>query len=226
MAEPFRIKDCALVTISTGASAQNLREFCQLLQRVPVESIYSHFYEGLLRFSFDDPEFRNDFAQWAKRALHDSVLAERLGIIDPHDYPTLEHLREALVEIVEDRLYETRYIPWARRGEEFYFLVSQTVVFDTGLVARSPRQLAQLIPRLSPSSIYYHFIEARRRLENKMDDFTFWLQSFGDEYQELVQRLSEIEYYFCSLSELRDRLARAFAPWQTGSKKRLKEKAR
>ena len=220
----FQIKDCALVTISTGVSAQNLREFCQLLQKVPEESIYSHFYEGLLRFSFDDPEFRNDFAQWAKRALHDSVLAERLGIIDPHDYPTLEHLRDALVEIVEDRLYEIRYIPWARAGEEFYFLTSQTIVFDTGMQARTPRQLAQLIPKLSTSTIYYHFIEARRRLENKMDDFSFWIRSFGEEYQPLVESLSQVEYYFCSLSELKERLIKTFAPWRPGAIKKSRAK--
>jgi len=217
--EPFKIMDCSLVPISLGISAQNLREFREHLTRIPLESLYSHFYENLLRFSFDDPEFRNDFAQWAKRALHDPVLAERLGVLDPYDYPGLEELRNALIEIIDDRLYETRYIPWARPGEEFYFLTSQTVVFDTGIIANTPKELARLFPRLSSSSVYYHFIEARRRLGAKQDDFSNWLKDFGDKYDALIKSLGEVEYYFLSLTELKKELIKIFSAIARRNKK-------
>ncbi len=53
---------------------------------------------------FDDPQFNNDFAIWSHYALHDDALAERLAIIDPDNFSTLEHLRQEMVEIVEERL--------------------------------------------------------------------------------------------------------------------------
>jgi len=212
--EPFLIRDCSLVPIATGLVAQNLREFRDLLSRAPEGSIYTHFYESLLRFSFDDPEFRNDFALWAKHSLHDSVLAERLGVIDPHDFPTIEDLRKRLLDIIDDRIYEAGFIPWARTGDEFYFLLSQSQVFDTSIRVETPKDLALIFPDLSTGSIYYHFIEARRRLPNRKDDFTSWLAEFGDEYRDLCQRLGRVEYYFCSLSDLKGRLSRVFRDWR------------
>ena len=76
----FLIKDCALAAIATGLHAQNLRELRDHLTDIHLGCIYYHFWGGLLRPHFDDPEYNNDFASWARHALHDVPLAERLGI--------------------------------------------------------------------------------------------------------------------------------------------------
>ena len=80
---PFELMDCALISLAIGKRAINLRELRDRIAEAPESSLYYHFYENMLRPSFDDPEYRNDFALWAKRALHDSRLAEQLGILDP-----------------------------------------------------------------------------------------------------------------------------------------------
>jgi hypothetical protein len=66
---PFEVKDCALITLALGKSALNLRELRDRVAEVPPQSLYHHFYETLLRPSFDDPEYRNDFALWSRRQL-------------------------------------------------------------------------------------------------------------------------------------------------------------
>ena len=103
----FLIKDCALVAIATGLRAQSLREFRDALQQAPQESVYFHFWGRLLRPRFDDTEFHNDFATWARYSLHDEKLSEQLAVIDPADFADLESLRAEVVEVVEQRLDET-----------------------------------------------------------------------------------------------------------------------
>jgi hypothetical protein len=209
--QPFYVKDCALITLATGLRAQNLREMRDKIEQCPLPSIEYHFFSSQLRPSFDDPEFHNDFAIWARRSLHDRVLAERLGVLDPLQYRDLESLRVALLDVVEDRLSESEHVPWAVLAQEFIFLRAQTVVFDTGLQAKTPRELARLIPHLSTGSVYYHFVEARRRVPGGVDDFRAWMERINSEIAELRERLAAVDYYFVSLTELRERLAQVFA---------------
>jgi uncharacterized protein DUF5752 len=204
---PFRFKDCALTTLSLGRSAQNLRELRDGVAKVPAESISHHFYESLLRPVFDDPEYRNDFALWARRQLHDNILAERLGIIDPLELDDLESLRRLVLEVIEDRLAEAPYVPSAAPGHEFFFLRSEKVVLDMGREAEKFGDLAEAIPGLPTGSIYYHFIEGRRRAPLRMDDFSAWIKGWGADYEPLLGRLSSIDFHLWSLTELRAQIA-------------------
>jgi Family of unknown function (DUF5752) len=208
MAEPFAVKDCALLTISEGERAQNLRELRDRLRVVHPNSIYHHFWGGLLRPAFDDPEYRNDFAAWAHRGLHDKRLAERLGIIDPTDFENLEQLRHEILDVVEQRLDESEFVPWARTDQQFLFLRSQIVVFDTCRRVKHPTKMLELIPSLSVSSLFYHFVDARRRTEAGVDDISYWLEGFGEKYSDWVEALRNVDPYFGSLTQLRERLSR------------------
>lgn len=207
---PFAAKDCALVGISTGMRAQNLRELRDHVFRIHPGSIYYHFWGALLRPRFDDPQYNNDFAVWCHYALHDDPLAERLAVIDPTDFADLEALRQELVEVIEERLEEIERIPWADRDRQFYFLRSQIVVFDTGMQIDRPEDLVEVIPRLPVGSIFYHFIDARRRDSKGLDDFRSWLEGFEDSYVDLRDRLATIDPYFVTLSKLRQELATVF----------------
>ncbi len=112
-AEPFIVKDCALLNIATGKKARNLKEMRDHLLEIPLGCIYHHFWGGLLRHRFDEPEYNNDFAEWVRYALQDNILAERLSIIDPAACADLESLRQELLEVIEQRLDETETITWA-----------------------------------------------------------------------------------------------------------------
>jgi len=200
---PFAVKDCALITIAAGTKVQNLKEFAMALKEVPLGSIYHHFWGRLLRPLFDEPEYNNDFASWAYRGLNDKPLAEQLSMVIPTDYKDLELLRQEMIEVVEQRLDQSEYVPWAKGDQQFHFLKSQIVVFDTGIRYDHPTELLPQITSLSTGSIYYHFIDARNRTEERVDDFSSWLMGFGDEFKKLAQSLCSVDPYFSSLKEIR-----------------------
>ncbi len=204
---PFVVCDCALIaSMGNVQPAMNLRELLHRVQICQQECLFHHFFETVLRPSFDDPEFRNDFAAWVGRVLRDRALAERLGAINPYEFTDLEELRTYTCDIIETRLSELNMIPWAPRGQELQFMKAYTVVFDSGIRIASPDQLQDALPKLTLSAIYYHFVEAYRRKPVGTDDFSFWLSRFGDNYARAVQELQLIDFYFLTLPELKQEI--------------------
>jgi hypothetical protein len=206
----FAIKDCALATIATGRRAQTLRELRGILRDIHPGCIYYHFWGTLLRPQFSDREYNNDFATWCHHSLHDRPAAERLAVIDPAAYADIEELRQELIEIIDERLDESEVMLVARTDQQFQFTRSVIVVFDTYRRLTQPNELARAVPELSVGSIFYHFIDARRREPIAVDDFGAWLLGLGPEYKPLCDSLAELDPYFESLFVLRDRLAKTF----------------
>ncbi|MBN1213644.1 MAG: hypothetical protein JXA92_13815 [candidate division Zixibacteria bacterium] len=207
---PFNIKDCTLITRMAGIdTAMNLRELRERLKICPIESLFHHFCETVIRPTFDDPEFRNDFAIWAAHNLRDRILAERLGILNPYALDNFEELRLQVLDIIDERLSQLVYFPWSPRGEEFQFMQAVTVVFETGIQLKNPEDLIRKLPQMSLSSIYYHFVEARRRTPHKTDDFTTWLMDYGNGVEPLLKSLRGIDFYFLTLPELKQKLINA-----------------
>jgi len=206
----FEVMDCVLLIRMSGLSpAMNLRELRDRIATCSENVLYHHFCETTLRPTFDDPDYRNDFAVWAKFYLGDRVLAERLGILDPYSYERMEELRAVVLEVIDDRLGELTMVPWVRPGDEFLFKEATTVVFDTGDRIRHPRELAPALRRMTNGSIYYHFLEALRRPPIGKDDFSTWLLEAGKEYEPYLRSLGTIDYHFHSLALLRKELVRA-----------------
>ncbi|MDW7711258.1 MAG: DUF5752 family protein [Deferrisomatales bacterium] len=206
----FRLKDCALLSLATGVRAQSLKELRDGLLAVPESSLYHHFWGRLLRPRFDEPEYNNDFATWVHRALHEKGLAERLSMVIPADFRDLEQVRQEVVELVEQRLDESEWNPWARADAQFHFLRARMVIFDTGSSVGSPEELARVLPNLPTGSVYYHFIDARRRTEGHTDDFSAWLAGWGGPCAGLRDELSGFDPYFSSLKEIRRQLVEVF----------------
>ena len=207
---PFVARDRALISLATGVTIESLRELRDGLLAAPEASLYHHFWGRLLRPHFDEPEYLNDFASWVYHSLHEKTLAERMSLIDPTAYLDMEDLRHELVELVEQRLDESEFVPWAKADQRFYFLSAQLVVFDGGLRVNHPADLSALLPHFSTSSLYYHFIDARRRNNSRCDDFCGWLGVYGDEFSDVIHRLSGMDPYFSSLRETRRRMAEIF----------------
>jgi hypothetical protein len=210
MPEPFALMDCALIAIATGEKTQNLRELRDRLQTADPNCLHYHFWGGLLRPHFDDPEYQNDFAAWAWHGLRDGRLAERLALIDPSHFNDLEGLRREVIEVIEERLEETEMVPWAKPDRQFYFIRSQIVVFDTKVRIESIEELIERLSHFSVGSIYYHFIDARRRTASRRDDFSEWVAGFGESAASLVQCLTDMDPYLSSLTELRQEILETF----------------
>ncbi len=205
------VRDCALIAIATGRRAYTLTELRDRLEQVSADCIYFHFWGGLLEPRFEEREYNNDFAAWARHSLHDGILAERLAMLDPTQLDDLEDLRQALLDVIDTRLDESEYLPWVRATRRFEFIRSQIVVFDTNRRLQRPEELARLMGELSTSSVFYHFIDARRRQPDRRDDFQAWLAGFDDgRYRQLSDQLTGVDPYFGSLSELRQQLAEIF----------------
>jgi hypothetical protein len=208
----FALKDCALIAIATGRKALTLGEFLDALRDITPDSIYYHFWGGLLQPRFEQREYNNDFAAWVRHSLHDAVLAERLAVLDPTEFPDMEVLRQEALELVEQRLDEDEGLHWTRASSQFEFIRSQIVVFDTDTRVEHAKELAGLVPHLSLGSIFYHFVDARRRLEGGYDDFRAWLAGIDSQYEALCADLAALDPYFGSLAELRQQLTTLFEP--------------
>ncbi len=214
----FAVKDCALAAIATGVRAHNLRELRDKLMTVHPGSIYYHFWGGLLRPVFESREYMNDFADWSRKAhgLHDEALAERLSVIDPTDFEDLEELRQELVEITSVRLEESEKLRLLHADRPFVFIRSQIVIFDTYVTVAHPLQLPMAAPMMTPSSFFFHFVDARRRTKDRMDDFREWLMEYGDEFRPLIDRLASLDPYFIQLTELKEKIAGIFTSYFAG----------
>jgi hypothetical protein len=211
--ETFYIKDCALVVLATGRKARLLQEFRSELAAVDAASIYQHFWGGMLQPRFEEREYNNDFASWVRHAVHDEVLAERLGALSPSEFTDFEALRREIIELIDSRLDEAEFLLWSRASSQFEFTSSQIVVFDAEKQIDSPEGLATALPAMSTSSVFYHFIDARRRSDSGLDDFSDWLGSYGDRYTDLSSELAGVDPYFGNLGELRTQLAHMFAAY-------------
>ncbi len=206
----FYLKDCNLALIATGIVAESLHELRDKLYLVPDSSLYYHFWGSRLRISFVHPEFHNDFSHWAHVELRDEVLTERLAIIDPTEYTNLGELRKKVIDVIEERIDEIEYVSWSRRGIKFHFLRSITIVYDLELQTEVPSDLKAFVQKMTPNSIFYHFIDARRRTENRTDDFSHWLSGFDKQYEPLIRKLQQLDPYFLSLSEIKQKLIQLF----------------
>jgi len=115
-----------------------------------------------------------------------------------------------VLDVIDERLSELTMVPWARPGHEFYFMKATTIVFDTGERIRQAEELLPAIRRMSNGSIYFHFLEARRRPPVGVDDFAAWLAAFGPTWQPHVDALKGMDFYFSTLSQLKRQLIELF----------------
>ncbi len=210
--QPFNIKDCAILNIATGVRAKNLKELRDKLLTIHPESILYHFWAKKLRPGFEEPEYNNDFATWAYSNLHDIKLAERLSLINPGTFDT-QGLRVKLIEVVELSLEENNSNLNTKEGEQFQFIRSEVVVFDTQHMISNPEELKKLLPNLAPGSIYFHFIDSK----NSSGDISSWLLQFGDEYSKLADQLSKLDPYFFTLTELERKVSQIFKDFLKGA---------
>lgn len=206
--QPFFAKNCSLAAIATGERASSLLELRDKLTSVNEGCIYHHFWGGRMNPQFVHPQHHNDFAVWAYHKLHDNILAEKLSIIDPTEFNNLEELRQEVLETIDSRLDDYEIVLWTKKEDRFHFISSIIVIFESSIVIPDPNAWPEFIEKFPPSSIFYHFIDARARTPEKLDDFSIWLQSFGSTYDELIEKIQAIDPYFLSLTQVREELAK------------------
>ncbi len=203
---PFEFVGCTELREILGSKAEDEIQLMDLLEEVPIESIYYHTHQYFLRHQYLMGPYPNDFATWAATQVRDRVLGERLGVIDPYDFDTLEDLREALITVINDHLSKLHVVPRVEDGKPFYFMQSRMVEVSTGIVAHTLQEFRDGLARVEASAIYYHFYAARIRGNGRRaGDFTVWVER-GLGMPELAQQLWTVDPYIFSLEQLRERL--------------------
>ncbi len=207
--DPFEIKDCSILSISMGKHVINVKELFSQLLSVDADSIYYHFWGKSLRTSFSTPEFNNDFAQWVNDQIHDKALAEKLSILEPQNFTSIDDLRQEMLDIIQVSLENNPILMYMNAQEPFYFLKHGMVIFSTYKFIHHPREFSDIIPNLSYGSLYFHFIDARRRTPNHRDDFSNWIALF-EGFDNLVDMIINIDPFYMSLSKLNEKMLKIF----------------
>jgi hypothetical protein len=201
----FRFTGCSELHEILGKTAEDERRLVELIEEVPLDSIYFHTHSYFLRHSYVERVYPNDFAQWVAMEVRDLVLGERLAVVDPFAFSNLETLRDELLSIIDDHLSRMPVVPRVIFGSPFYFNQSRILRVPTGLEAGTLRAFRRALADVEVSAIYYHVFEARHRLNSSENDFSAWaLQSLG--MPDLAHRLRSINPYLGSLERLRSAL--------------------
>jgi trehalose synthase-fused probable maltokinase len=201
----FTFVACMELREFVGVRAENERQLAELLDEVPLDSTYYHTHGFLLRHRFLAGTYPNDFATWVDTQVRDRILGERLAMVDPADFPTLQALREELVSVVDEHLRRLPVVPGIVSGEPFDFIQSRIVEIPTGIEVRTVQELRDALLEIDPSALYYHLVEARLRLGRGRNDFAAWIEN-GLGLPDLAARIQGVSPYTGSLEQARARL--------------------
>jgi hypothetical protein len=201
---PFYFKTKLDQPILLGRQAWHLRDLLSGIQSVPPASIYYHTHRYLRQHHFLSPEPPNDFGYWITEVLNEALLGERISSVDIAHFGTLEELREAFVQILQDHLKVDERSPTAPAGQEFHFMAARTYVLKTPYVAHTASEFCTLLKLVNMNSLHYHVFEARLGLGNSENDFSHWLRELGR--TELADRIARLDPYTYTLEGLRNTL--------------------
>ncbi|MEW6202283.1 MAG: DUF5752 family protein [bacterium] len=192
----------------TGHSVINLKELLEKLKMVSGSVIYCHTFRTMLLHHFITEGFKNDFAHWVIDALNEEELGERLVSIDLIEYTAIRAYREKMTQIIEEYLARNPAAATrnAREERRFFFCSTYSFVVTTGKIAHTLEEFANQLHRCSNNSIFFHFIEARLRVGQPINDFSIWLsQSLGK--QGLAEKINKLDPYIYTLEQLKEKIS-------------------
>ena len=201
----FRFIGCSEIQEILGKQAEDERQLAEMLENVPLDSVYFHTHSNFLRTQFIERIYPNDFAQWVAEQVQDHVLAERLSMVDPFDFQSLEALREEVISLIDDHLSGMLTVPRAGFGTPFYFNRSRILEVSTGIEVRTLLEFRDAMSDVDSSAIYYHVFEAHLRLQRAENDFSAWIRG-SLMLPDLADRMKTVNPYLGSLERLRSSL--------------------
>ncbi|HYM09778.1 MAG TPA: DUF5752 family protein [Bryobacterales bacterium] len=206
---------CRLVEL-TGLRAKSLAELASILRQVPGSSIFYHTHYQYLSHHFEKPLFHNDFSLWVGQALQEARLAEELAAIDLLSFTSLRQLREALIATIERHIETSGHPPReCPPGNELHLCKSRSFIMPTGATAAAAADFFAKVPGLTNSSLYFHFFEARLRLERPTNDFSAWLSAAG--HEKIARAIDRLDPYVLTLDELKMEIVKVGNKYLGGS---------
>jgi hypothetical protein len=187
-----------------GARAEDERQLADHIEQAPTDSIYYHTHAFFLRHKFLAGIYPNDFATWVAVQLRDQALGERLAMVDPAEFSTLQALRDELVAVIDDHLQQLQSVPRIVVGEPFDFVRSRTIEIPTGVLVSTLDEFREALVDVDSSAIYLHVVQARARF-GRENDFAAWL-GHGLGLTHLAARVRALNPYGATLERTRTRL--------------------
>lgn len=212
---PFAFFGCIELREILGLRARDERELMELLERAPLGSVYYHTHSVFLRHYQVVGAYPNDFATWVATQVRDQVLGERLAVVDPFAFRSLEELREELVSVIDHHIAALQPVPRVVFGEPFFFVQSHLIQVPTGLEARTLGEFRRCLGEVEASSIYFHALESRVRRGHPGGDFAEWIER-GLGLPSLAEEIARINPYLGGLEEIRARILRLLDAALTG----------
>ena len=204
-AGPFVFTGCVEVRQALQRTASDERELMDRLEEVPTGSIFYHTHGYFLRHRPITTAYGNDFAAWSAVQVRDQALSERLAVVNPFEFASLEALREELITVVHDHLRRLRAVPRVESGEPFHFQESYIVEVELGPPATTLAQFRDGLASVDASAIYFHMVEARARLGRRSGDFAEWIRN-SLALPDLADRIERVDTYMTSLERVRARV--------------------
>lgn len=203
--EPFHFHTERRLVQLTGRSARTVPELLAILREISGASVFYHTHHLFLSHHFEKPVVYNDFADWVGQALQEDALAERLAAIDLLAFTSIRQLREAVIALMEAHIAaggaRARECP---AGDEFHFCKSKSFIMPTGIVAADPADFFRKVRGITNVSLYFHFLEARLRLERPTNDFSHWLRGRGE--ADMADAIDRLDPYVVTLDELKEQI--------------------
>lgn len=209
---PFQFTTEVKLTRIRPESTDTICGLLRQLETVSDASIFHHTFQSLEAFHYLTEGFSNDFAQWVLAACNENPLAEQLAAVDLRDYVSLADLRASLIKLIGDYVQENPAACDRPGFEPFYFLETVSVEVPTGLVATTLPEFVEELQQVSLSSIHFHFLTSRLRLQLVSNDFSLWL---GTELNlpELAEQIERIDIYTNTLEGVRRKMLELAEPW-------------
>jgi hypothetical protein len=199
---PFTFVGCLELREILGRRARDERELMEGLEQIPAGSIFYHTHGIFLRHPRIGGGYPNDFANWVATQVGDKGLAERLAVVDPYRFATIEELREELVSIVESHIATLQPVPRCVFGDPFFFVQSHVLEVPTGLEARTLPDFRLCLSEVDLSAGYLHALHARVRGEVAGGEFAHWIgRELGRD--SLAAAIRRINPYLGGLEEIR-----------------------
>lgn len=205
MTAPFQFIGCVELRQALDHRARDERELLDRLEDVPAGSVFYHTHGYFLRHRPITTAYGNDFAAWVAGQVRDQVLAERLAVINPFEFGSLENLREELLSVIHDHLLGLTSVPRVELGEVFHFQQSHIVEVPLGPAVTTLAEFRAGLAEVDASAIYFHMVEARARLGRRSGDFAEWIRTELGQ-PALAERIERIDAYMTSLERVQARV--------------------
>ena len=203
--DKFEFRGCIEVKELLGKKADDELELLELIEEVPIDSIYYHMHSYFLRHRYIAEPYPNDFANWAAMQVRDMVLGEKLASVTSERFKSLEEIRLELVDIIDKHLSTINIIPFVVYGQPFYFMKSRIIEVPTDVSVTTFQEFKEALMTIDASAIYNHIFEARLRIRKGRSDFSEWLEEALGK-KELAGKFEMIDSYMYSLEGLRTKL--------------------